>query len=515
MLCKSVVFCFSLTLLGVSASKILAIVPSPSYSHQISFRKIWIELSLKGHEVTLITPDPMNDPKLTNLKEINVNGTYNLMNDVYQNIHNVSRFQLMKIMTNTFEKIFEYQLSTDSVKKLMSNESHFDLVISESFLFEYQAFSDLYKCPKILVSSMDPLSFVHSVLGNPPNHVANPDILLPYISENMNFFGRLHSFVHNILYKVFKWYIHFPQRHEVLKRHFGETVRHPAEILLDTDLLLINSHPIFAGIRTVGPNVIYFGGGNHIFPLKPLPKDLQDFLNDAKDGCIYFSLGSNSKSVDIPEDKIQIIMETLSELPYKVLWKFEMTDVIKPPKNVKFISWAPQQDILRHPNIKLFITQGGVQSLEESVISHVPMVILPIHGDQESNAMRMELTGVARIVPYKPNLNKEQFKSIILEVISDPKYKENCIKTADILLDQPMKGVDKAIWWIEYVIRHNGAKHFRSPVLDIPAYQYYGLDVMGAIFLFFYIIFKIPFWILRICRKSKAVSKVESKKKKQ
>lgn len=78
-----------------------------------------------------------------------------------------------------------------------------------------------------------------------------------------------------------------------------------------------------------------------------------------------------------------------------------------------------------------------------------------------------------------------------------------------------MKGVDKAIWWIEYVIRHNGAKHFRSPVLDIPAYQYYGLDVMGAIFLFFYIIFKIPFWILRICRKSKGVSKVERKKKKQ
>lgn len=102
--------------------------------------------------------------------------------------------------------------------------------------------------------------------------MANPDILLPYISENMNFLARLHSFVHNILYKVFKWYIHFPQRHEVLKRHFGETVRHPAEILLDTDLLLINSHPIFAGIRTVGPNVIYFGGGNHIFPLKPLPK---------------------------------------------------------------------------------------------------------------------------------------------------------------------------------------------------------------------------------------------------
>lgn len=43
-----------------------------------------------------------------------------------------------------------------------------------------------------------------------------------------------------------------------------------------------------------------------------------------------------------------------------------------------------------------------------------------------------------------------------------------------------MTGLEKAIWWIEYVIRQNGAKHLRSPAMDLPSYQYYLLDVVGA-----------------------------------
>lgn len=46
-------------------------------------------------------------------------------------------------------------------------------------------------------------------------------------------------------------------------------------------------------------------------------------------------------------------------------------------------------------------------------------------------------------------------------------------------MDQPMTGLERAIWWTEYVIRHKGAKHLRSPALDIPSYQYFLLDVIG------------------------------------
>lgn len=39
-----------------------------------------------------------------------------------------------------------------------------------------------------------------------------------------------------------------------------------------------------------------------------------------------------------------------------------------------------------HPNIKLFITQGGLQSTDESIAAAVPLIGVPMLGDQWYNA---------------------------------------------------------------------------------------------------------------------------------
>lgn len=48
--------------------------------------------------------------------------------------------------------------------------------------------------------------------------------------------------------------------------------------------------------------------------------------------------------------------------------------------------------------------------------------------------------------------------------------------------DQPLSPIDTAIYWIEYVVRHRGAHHFRSAALDLTWYQYYMLDVIVSLF---------------------------------
>lgn len=45
--------------------------------------------------------------------------------------------------------------------------------------------------------------------------------------------------------------------------------------------------------------------------------------------------------------------------------------------------------------------------------------------------------------------------------------------------DQPMKPMEIAIWWIEYVIRHKGAEHLRSPAVDKAWFKLYSLDVIS------------------------------------
>ena len=52
---------------------------------------------------------------------------------------------------------------------------------------------------------------------------------------------------------------------------------------------------------------------------------------------------------------------------------------------------------------------------------------------------------------------------------------------AKLVEDVPMTSRDKAIWWIEYVIRNRGAKHFHYEQKDIPFYQYHYYDVIAFI----------------------------------
>jgi glucuronosyltransferase len=61
---------------------------------------------------------------------------------------------------------------------------------------------------------------------------------------------------------------------------------------------------------------------------------------------IYFSLGSNVRSDLLPEEKRLAFLEAFSELPQKVLWKWESDVLPGQPSNVKLGKWMPQQDIL-------------------------------------------------------------------------------------------------------------------------------------------------------------------------
>ncbi|KAK5638205.1 hypothetical protein RI129_012500 [Pyrocoelia pectoralis] len=57
---------------SANAARILGISPIPMYSHQLVFRTLWRELSLKGHQVTALTSHPLRDTALTNLTEIDM-----------------------------------------------------------------------------------------------------------------------------------------------------------------------------------------------------------------------------------------------------------------------------------------------------------------------------------------------------------------------------------------------------------------------------------------------------------
>lgn len=74
-------------------------------------------------------------------------------------------------------------------------------------------------------------------------------------------------------------------------------------------------------------------------------QNLQKLLDEAKDGVIYFSMGSNLKSKDLPDSVKRDLVKMFGQLKQTVLWKFE-EDLKDLPKNLHIIKWAPQPSIL-------------------------------------------------------------------------------------------------------------------------------------------------------------------------
>lgn len=60
-------------------------------------------------------------------------------------------------------------------------------------------------------------------------------------------------------------------------------------------------------------------------------------------------------------------------------------------------------------------------------------------------------------------------------------YAANAKLHSKLLHDRPMKPVDTAMYWIEYVIRNNGAPHLKSVGLKVYWYQFLYLDAIALL----------------------------------
>ncbi|KXN68650.1 glycosyltransferase family 1 protein, partial [Conidiobolus coronatus NRRL 28638] len=69
-------------------------------------------------------------------------------------------------------------------------------------------------------------------------------------------------------------------------------------------------------------------------------------------------------------------------------------------QSFKILKWAPQEAILNHPHTKLFITHGGLDSIQESIQSGTPMLAIPHDGDQPRNSRRIKEVGVGDYIEW-------------------------------------------------------------------------------------------------------------------
>ncbi|KAJ4448259.1 hypothetical protein ANN_10273 [Periplaneta americana] len=223
-----------------------------------------------------------------------------------------------------------------------------------------------------------------------------------------------------------------------------------------------------------------------------LLQELDDFLSGAEHGVIYFSMGSMIRAETLPADKRDAFLQAFAELPQRVLWKWENDSLPGRPHNVKTAKWLPQFDVLSqfhnsisclflyHPKVRIFLAHGGLLGTIEAVHVGVPMVGIPMYGDQYTNMKMIEAAGMGVVLHYS-DITKDNVLKSLKTVLDNPSYMENAKRTSRIFRDRPMSPMDAAIYWTEYVIRHRGAPHLRTAGADLPLYQYLLLDVIAVL----------------------------------
>lgn len=252
------------------------------------------------------------------------------------------------------------------------------------------------------------------------------------------------------------------------------------EMHRNVSLAFTNYHFTQGNPRANVPGMIDIGGIQVKDPPAPLPDTIQKWLDDAPNGAVYMSMGTNIRSSELSIDILNAILNTFATLKERVIWKFENDSLPGLPSNVIISKWLPQDDLLAHKNIKLFITHGGLGGIIEARYHGVPLLGIPFFADQMGNLENEVKKGVAQIVNYV-DLTQETFSRSMHELLLNPMYRETAKQISEIFRDRPVTPMDTAVFWTEYVLRHHGAKHMQAHSAHLNFWQLNSYDVIGVL----------------------------------
>ena len=204
-------------------------------------------------------------------------------------------------------------------------------------------------------------------------------------------------------------------------------------------------------------------------------KPFHDFLGQSD--FVLMTLGSQVKT--IPNDKLKIILNTFAKFQNL---KFVLRNVGKTenlPKNVLISPWLPQSDLMALPNVKLFITHGGLNGQNEGAYYGVPMLVLAIYGDHWYNGRRANRLGTTEVLDFA-KLTESDFTNKLNLMLSQKSYSEKALKCKKILQALP-SAKEVSLYWINHVLEF-GYDHLQPLTKNMPWYQMLILDQILVVF---------------------------------
>ncbi|XP_030384149.1 UDP-glucuronosyltransferase 1-3 [Scaptodrosophila lebanonensis] len=494
------IWLLALLLTPSESAQILGLFGHPGKSHFDFFRPMFLALAQNGHNISMYSYFPNKMP-VTNYTDYVFDGMPVLTDIVdLKPLESEPQWFGLPFKVSTFFMLHDWGLRSCEVAlhspliaQLLSSGMRYDVIILEHFANDcMQAVAHLLRAPVIALSSCAIMPWHYKRMGTPFLEAVTPMNFLPYTDE-MGFVERVNNFLHFHIVALLHNLISQPATDALIAKRFGAGLPPINEIVTNTSLMLINQHYALTGARPYAPNVVEVGG-LQITPQKPLPENLDGLLKQSKQGVIYISWGSMVNPATLPATKRQQLFECIRHFgaySFVMRWSNDSMPSDK-PSNLHFYDWLPQRDLLCHPQVKAFMTHGGLLGSSEAVHCGVPMLVTPFYGDQFLNAGAI----VQRRFGVTVNFANFDSRNLIqaLHTILSAEFAAHVKHSTAAFRQRPQPPLELALWWIEHVIDSGGAPLAQSVARHINWLIYNSLDV----YLFLLCVIFLILWALRL-----------------
>ncbi|XP_071491818.1 UDP-glucuronosyltransferase 2C1-like [Diadema antillarum] len=464
-------------------------------SHYMGLSTISRELVLRGHEVTFLlldrrgTAGMLEGSYTDNITYPNSKSDEELaaaLQDMLSTMESYSDLtisQIVKKMGDLYSHMnfgcYELFRHEETLQKLKMKK--FDMVLSSPVIEACDSLISAYLNVSltIVTGTRRTPTFNEDIFGIPVPSSYTPYSFAVSLPSNMNFWQRVVNYV--LRYTIHPLTEYFTITLPIGRLQEMYDIRRdlsPKQLLQRADLWLCHTTFALDSARPITPNWVPVAGYS-IKLAKPLPQKLEAFIEGSgEDGFIIFTLGSMVASIS-DKSVTNAIAKVFSELKQRVVWRYVGPTPANLGNNTLISDWLPQSDLLGHPRARLLIYHGGSAGVHEALYFGVPMVIMPLFGDQPANAAAVADRELGVVID-RSTITEDKFRKAVRQVLDDPRFKTNAAKASAIFQDDLMKPLDRAIFWIEHVIKFGGA-HLRTRANDLNFITRNCLDVLAVI----------------------------------
>uniref|UniRef100_A0A1A9UP82 Glucuronosyltransferase n=1 Tax=Glossina austeni TaxID=7395 RepID=A0A1A9UP82_GLOAU len=380
-----------------------------------------------------------------------------------------------------------------------------DKIREKSILERFTRLMYASTMPVVVISPSGSNTWLHQIFGNPQNAALDPSSFLPY-SENMHIWQRCLNTLMAVFEKLTYSFFHMIAQQVVYEKYFEPFCRelpHSKDLTENLSMALINTHPILQYPRAHLPNMLNIAGV-HIKSDEDLylPEILKDFIDGAPDGVIYMSLGANVYG--FPIEKLDVFLHVFEALPeLRFIIKYEAEEPMLLTKNATsqllIHHWWPQQAILAHKNVKLFISTCGIMSTVEAIHFLKPILAMPIMPEQHVLANRLKNQGAASLLVYE-EIAYNQLLILIREILTNiSNYQENLKRLKHLLLADinGVSSIERTLNAIDLILDTQGGDFFKTHNHTLNFWRTALVDVLAILLVGFLIILAGPFLLIR------------------